>query len=274
MRFFFADDSKQRSPSRPGVGPLVAIGGVMVSHHELDGLQDQIDHLCREAGFPEGEPFKWSPGRELWMHENLTGAARERFFKMVLGAAHDREVRALVVMEDTRKKTATGAKTPELDVTKMFLERADVEFGRHSTKGVVVVDRPGGDRHQEEVFLGECLETLQGGTEFWKGAHTLFVVSAPSKLVRLLQLADLVTSCTCAYMGGETPWAARTFATISPMLCRWQGNVGGTGVKLHPDFRYANLYHWLLGDPQLRRGDAASPLPIPGRPYARNADTP
>jgi hypothetical protein len=268
MRFFFADDSKQKSPTRPGMGPLVAIGGVMVSHRELDGLQEDIERACTRAGFPAGAPFKWSPGSELWMHSTLKDAAREKFFSSVLKAAINHHVSALIVIEDTSKKKATKAKTHELDVTTMFLERADIEFGRAGTKGVVVADRPGGNLKTQEKFLSDCLDTLQVGTKFWTKGQTLFVVSAPSKLLRLLQLADLVTGCTLSYVSGEKNWSPGTFKRIQPMLCKEKGNVGGTGVKIHPDFSYANLYHWLLGDSHFRKGMSATPLPMKTRPYA------
>jgi hypothetical protein len=267
MRFFFADDSKQDSPTRPGMGPLVAIGGVMVSHRELDGLQDDIERACSRAGFPAGEPFKWSPGSELWMHSKLKDAARVKFFSSVLRAASNHGVSALVVIADTSMKKATKAKTHELDVTTMFLERADMEFGRAGTKGVVVADRPGGNLKQQEKFLSNCLDTLQVGTKFWTKAHTVFVVSAPSKLLRLLQLADLVTGCTLSYVSGESNWSPATFNRIQPMLCKEKGSVGGTGVKIHPDFSYANLHHWLLGDTHLRKGMSAEALPMENRPY-------
>lgn len=128
------------------------------------------------------------------------------FFRSVLDAAANHTVSALVVIEDTSKGKATKAKTHELDVTTMFLERADIEFGRAGTKGVVVADRPGGNLKQQEKFLANCLDTLQVGTKFWTKAHTLFVVSAPSRLLRLLQLADLVAGCTLAYVSGESAW--------------------------------------------------------------------
>jgi hypothetical protein len=270
MRFFFADDSKQDSPTRAGMGPLVAIGGVMVSHRELDSLQDAIEESCESAGFPSGEPFKWSPGSELWMHGKPKDADRKGFFRAVLRAARDHDVSVMVVIEDTDMATATGAKTHDLDVTKMFLERADIEFGRAGTKGVVVVDRPGGNLKQHDKFLADFLDTLEAGTDFWTRAHTLFAVSAPSKLLRLLQLADLVTGCTLAYVSGESSWAPTTFKRIQPMLCGEKGSVGGTGVKIHPDFRYGNLYHWLLGDSHLR----GKPLPLKTRPYSGSPGVP
>jgi hypothetical protein len=246
----------------------------MVSHRELTALQEDIERICRRARFPAGEPFKWSPGSDLWMHSNLKDARRERFFRSVLNAADDRGVRALVVVEDTSKRKATQAKTHELDVTTMFLERADIEFGRAATKGVVVVDRPGGGRKQEETFLADCVDTLQAGTTYWKRAHTLFVVSAPSKLLRLLQLADLVTSCSLAFVSGEKTWSPHTFKLIQPLLCKEQGSIGGAGLKIHPDFKYCNLYHWLLGDSRLRRGNVRHHLPATERAYAAGPDSP
>lgn len=226
VQFFFADDSKQKSPNRAGMGPLVAIGGAMVSHLALDALQDDIESACRTAGFPDGEPFKWSPGPDLWMHDKLKYGAREKFFRSVLDAACNRGVTAQVIIEDEGYQTATQATTHELDVTTMFLERADRQFGRAGTKGVVVVDRPGGNLKQQEKFLGDCLDTLEAGTVFWKKEHTLFVVSAPSKLLRLLQLADLVTSCTLAYVSGESSWAPATFKHIKPLLCSGREALG------------------------------------------------
>jgi len=267
MRFFFADDSKQKKPTRDGMGPLVAIGGVMVSHRELDGLQDDIEAACKKAGFPAEEAFKWSPGSELWMYKNLKDAAREKFFRSVLKAAANHKASALVVIEDTTMKMATKAKTHELDVTTMFLERADMQFSSAGTKGIVVADRPGGGMKQHEAFLSDCLDTLRVGTKFWKKTSTLLVVSAPSKLLRLLQLADLVTSCTLAYVSGESTWSPETFKYIHPMLCKEMGSVGGAGVKIHPDYSYANLYHWLLGDTHFRKGWTAGPLPMTTRPY-------
>jgi hypothetical protein len=130
LQFFFADDSKQKSPSRTGMGPLVAIGGVMVSQLVLGALQDDIEAACRKAGFPNGEPFKWSPGPGLWMRDKLKYGAREKFFRSVLDAAGNRGVTAQIIIEDENNRTATGAATHDLDITTMILERTDKQFGR------------------------------------------------------------------------------------------------------------------------------------------------
>ncbi len=84
MQLFFADDSRQPNPSRIGMGPLIAIGGISVPDSMARHLEQNINAICIEYGFPEGEEFKWSPGRSLWMRRNLVEEKRERFFIDVL----------------------------------------------------------------------------------------------------------------------------------------------------------------------------------------------
>jgi hypothetical protein len=49
---------------------------------------------------------------------------------------------------------------------------------------------------------------------------------------------------------------------------------GGIGLKIQPDGRYANLYHWLLGDTVLVRRQRLVTLPDPHRAYAASPDVP
>ena len=60
----------------------------------------------------------------------------------------------------------------------------------------------------------------------------------------------------------------RRFDMIHPILRREGDRIGGVGLKLHPDFVYANLYHWLVGDAHYWRGNIGTPLPLKGRPYS------
>lgn len=267
--FFFADDARQRTPSRPGMSHLVAIGGINVPAESVGELGRQLDALCVASGFPSGEEFKWSPGRELWMRENLTGPRRLDFFCQVIETLTQHETVALLVIEDTKYSTATDARTPEIDVATMFLERVNQQCARDDSYGFVIVDRPGGNRRDEDNFLADCLETLQAGTKYVKPtriAHN--VLSAPSNLSRLLQAADLITSCTLAMVSGETQYAPPVFQMIKPLLDQSMGRIGGYGLKLHPDYRFANLYHWLLGDTHFWRWGTGAPLPLATRPYS------
>ena len=275
MQFFFADDSRQPKPTRPGVRPLVAIGGVSVPEEAVQDLEGELERLCGQAGFPDRSEFKWSPGPDLWMHDSLVDPGRADFFRSVLQTAKERGVSALVVIEDTQAKPATDATTPEMDITRMFLERADSELGRAGRSGLIVADRTGSNFKAEEKFLTGCLETLQSGTKYAKPEHiVLNVVSTPSKLIRLIQLADLVAGCTLALVSGENTYAPATFEHVKPLLCtQWQ-QIGGVGLKIHPDFRYRNLYHWLLGDTVLWKGPNKVVLPVGDSMYARGPRDP
>ena len=270
--FFFAEDSKQNSPSRPGMGPLVAIGGINVAGEQVGVLGNAIDEICTSAGFPQGEEFKWSPGRELWMHSGLVGADRERFFVAVLGRLADSDVRSLVVIGDSNHRTATDSDDPETDVTTMFLERVESQCRSDHSEGFVVVDRPSGGRRDEDMFLAGCLETIQSGTTYIKPrqiAHN--VVSTPSKLSRLLQAADFITGCTLAIVSGEQEYSPSVFASVLPLFQRHMNRIGGCGLKIHPDFRYANLYHWIVGDSHLWKGKTGTKLPMIDYPYCQGS---
>jgi hypothetical protein len=256
------------------MGRLVAAGGILIEGKAVKNLEAKIGDCCKVAGFPANAEFKWSPGRELWMRTNLVDAARSQFFLDVLAAAQDHDATALVVIEDGQYKTATGVKTPEDDVTRLLLERIHNCTPDSSDGCIVIVDRPSGGRADEDRFLSRCLESLQSGTDYVKHDKiALNVLSTPSKLVRLLQLADLVTSCTTALVSGESMYAPAVFEKIKPLLDGFLDRIGGFGVKIHPDHKYVNLYHWLLGDTVLWRGNCGHPLPISGRPYKKGPDS-
>jgi hypothetical protein len=55
MHIFFVDDAKQMNCSRPGVGTLVAVGGVVVLGESCRSLENGLQDLCQDAGFPDGQ---------------------------------------------------------------------------------------------------------------------------------------------------------------------------------------------------------------------------
>lgn len=276
MQFFFADDARRDKPSRKGMGPLVAIGGVVVPVDQVGGLEKVIRDLCGSFGFPPGEPFKWSPGPELWMRDNLILEKREKFFVQALSLTEKHGAKASVVIEDTNRRPAMSDKSPEEDVVCMFLERVDNKFRLSGEEGIVVVDRPSGGRVDENKFLQNCSETILSGTQYVRPEHiALNVLSSPAAHVRLLQVADVVTSCTLSFASGENKYSPPVFEAIKRLLLRdLFGRVGGIGLKIHPDLRYANLYHWLVGDGYIRKGNVEIPLPIKRFPYSADPDIP
>lgn len=277
MDFFFIDDAQQNSPSRPGMEPLSAIGGIHIPDEHVQSLEAGLSELCRDCGFPSNEIFKWSPQRDSWMHGNLTGHAREDFYRRTLALATDEGASAIVVIEDVTSRRASRARTVELDLINLFVERAHRELIRRNQKGVVIVSQPSGDRRAENKFLAECLETIEMGTEYIiPDRIALNFLSAPCRFIRLLQLADLITSCTTAYVAGENIYSPPIFGCIQRMFIRGESKqvIGGYGLKIHPDIKYGNLYHWLVADSHIWKGCVGYPLPYSGLPYYEGPDMP
>ena len=262
MDLFAIDDSAQKKPSRSGMGPLVAVGGVRIPGENLRALEVGLDELCAENGFPRGEEFKWSPGRRDWMYRNLVEDSRTQFFLDVLKLARDLGSRAIVVIEDTKRKMArVESRSHEEDVTALFLERADTDLG-YGGCGLIVFDRPPGNRKSEAEFLAGAIERIRAGTGYTELDKLALALSSDSRLSRSLQVADIVTASTTAYVSGESNFSPPVFEHgVLPILCEVSGCKGGRGLKIHPDFTYGNLYHWLLGDEILWRGTVGIPLP-------------
>jgi hypothetical protein len=159
-------------------------------------------------------------------------------------------------------------------VIQLLIERIEGLAVRAGRDVIVVFDRPGGAHADEESFLAGCLETIQVGTRFVRPARiALNALSTSSHFMRLLQAADLVTGCVTSYVAGEAKFSPRLMPTVRPMLATDGQRIGGYGIKIHPDFWYANLYHWLFGDDLFwQEGCWGSPFPLPSRPYRRSAD--
>jgi len=248
MYLFFADDSQQDRPSRPGMGPLIAIGGIGVPAHQIRPIEREVNVICESYGFPYNEEFKWSPRRNQWMHSHLAHPERTQFFTEILEVSRDLGAFAIVVVEDREDRTATGADDHYEDVTALLLERIHLQLRARETEGILIVDQPGGDRMSEEDYLQRCFEMRLRGTDFVTfETIAMNVVSMRSHFSRLLQVADIVTACTLARIAGHRRYSAPVFGHIKPLLCKEQGRIGGVGVKIYPD-RYSYLYHRLLGD--------------------------
>jgi hypothetical protein len=273
MDIFFADDSIQGAPTRQGMTKLVGVGGVYVPAANVNTLERTLNQLCANAGFPPGEEFKWSPGREDWMWGGLVRAGRADFFQAVIQSCIQNNAKTVVVASDTRSRFPMSCDTHETFVVQMLIERIESLAVAAGHDTLVVFDRPGGAAAQEDAFLARCLETIQDGTKFVRPTRiALNALSTSSHFIRLLQVADMFTGCVMAYLSGESRYAPPIMDAIRPTLATSTDRVGGVGIKIHPDFWYVNLYHWLFGDAYLVRGNIGHPLPLPNFPYARNAD--
>jgi hypothetical protein len=178
-------------------------------------------------------------------------------------------------MVERRAAGAIHLDNAALDATFMLLERANHLLAGKQREAVVIADHQGGGAGEDKAFIAECIETLRQGTKYVKLDRLVLVVAADSKHTRLLQLADLITGCALAYVSGEENFAPLTFEWIKPLLRRSdKGHIGGSGVKIHPDYRYANLYHWLFDDDYIVRGNVGHRLPLKGFMYRDNPDNP
>jgi hypothetical protein len=271
MDVIFADDARQTKPSRKFTGSLIGIGGVYVPGDAVGPLERAIESLCSDLGFPAGEQFKWSPGKkETFMKAKLVSDARLRFFESLPTLAKQHQASAFVVIEDKSANPARkDSNTHEEDATALFLERADWTFRQNRRDGLVIVATPSGGPSEDGNFLSRCLELRATGTEFSiLGCIPLGVITVPARQIRLIQLADVITSCVVARVAGESNYSPLVFDLLKPMLRRELGRIGGVGLKIHPDFTYANLYHWLLGDTHFWRGNSGRPLPFKTYPFA------
>jgi hypothetical protein len=111
-------------------------------------------------------------------------------------------------------------------------------------------------------FLLSCVSRIKLGTRYAALDRLALALSTDSKLSRLVQLADVVTSCATSYVSGEDRHSPDVFRDgVRPLLREEQGRRGGYGLKIHPDLRYGNLYHWLLGDSEILRPHLLKDLP-------------
>ena len=267
MQLILADDSQQSKPTRRRMGPLVGIGGVHVERSAADSLERELNRLCRVAGFPDGEEFKWSPRKHSWMWTCLHNPERDTFFCAALTAAALHGVRATVVVSDVGCRYAIKTSpSHEQDVTDMFLERSNWALAAANTTGIVILDRPGGNQITAARYFAACFRTVTTGTPYVLPKRILRVEATTGYYSRLHQLADLVTGCTVARVAGS-PYSKVVFALIKPLLRTDGLRIGGVGLKIHPDLKYANLYHRLVGDRTWWKGTMGIDLPCPGRLY-------
>jgi hypothetical protein len=267
LDFWFADDARQKKPSRHGVGELIGVGGVRVSAAKVADFEHDLEVVCGSYGLRREDRFKWSPTKKQVdaAMRSLAGDRRTQFFVKLLSVARKFDARAVVVIEDvTRDKADKRTATHEEDVTALFLERIE------QTRSHAVVVASSGDGNLN--YLGKCAPLLASGTEFIRFTGLpLGVMTAPSSQARALQLADLIVSSTTSRVAGESQFSRPVFEALRPLLLSDGSRVGGVGLKLHPDYCFANLYHWLVGDQYLMKGGTGHPLPIAGRQFASNA---
>lgn len=268
MEIFFADDSTQKGV-RDGMGALVALGGVLFPESAIRPFAEAMNEITSRFSVPEGEEVKWSPKKGSWIYENLKGDDRSNCYAEILRAAAGFDVRALVIVWDTGRTTLKGERAFEKCLDYAF-ERLAVNLSKRTEKAIIVADRPGGGKKQEDGLLANFLDRVQSGTTYSVPDWCLLnILTTPSKLLRQLQLADLVTGITTAMVAGSHKYAAPLFEEVRPMLMQNHfGSVAGTGLKLFPD-ALVNVYHWVLKEDFYWKVGSGTgfDMPVPEYPY-------
>jgi hypothetical protein len=150
------------------MGALVGVGGIIVPADKARALELSVNEICGKAGLPKGEAFKWSPGKALWMRNNLKARAREEFFCAVLNAANATGAKALVTIEDKTRKVACGSATHEQDAITLAIERFQTFLQKNSSYGIVIAAQPRGGASDETRLLAECRALREIGTTYVK----------------------------------------------------------------------------------------------------------
>lgn len=272
MRLIYLDDAKQRKDNciREFRGDAVGVGGVMCDASVAFEVEAEIDRACEESGFPEGETFKWSPGKGSWLHSSLVNDERRAFFEKVISIVLEADGKFCVVVLDRSYKTASGAHDHELDALTLCLERFDNAIPKDE-RAIAIVAKPSGGKKDEKQLLEETKKLRKMGTDYSSFSKIgMNLITMPFDHSRLLQVADLVTSSVTALISGSERYSRPIFDALMPGLLKNAfGMVGGIGMKVHPDFVYENLYYWIL------REDLVVPdcyeLPRKDRPFAASS---
>ena len=232
MEVFFADDSVQRA-SRRGVGRLVAFGGVAFNEVELAPVAAAMNEIAARYGVPADIEFKWSPDprKDRWLHDEFKDPHRRDCYGEILRVAKDHGGRAIVVVTDTGR---TGQHVSDASdrCVKYAFERFETHLEKSDRLGLVVADRPGGGKPEEDAFLRSFLLRITLGTEYKTGANVpVNVLTTPSHLVRHLQIADLVTGIAAGAVGGSR-YASALAPSLQPLfLGNAMGAIGGRALS-------------------------------------------
>lgn len=252
---------------------LVAIGGISVAADRANDLNRRIAEECHSKfGLPTDVPFKWSPHRKSWIKSNMSDVQRGELLKHVLTIAQEYDLFAIVALCELGTPPVDGAQSHEMSALIMTMERFHTAIGASDT-GMIIIDRPAGDKADEESYLATCADIAAVGSGYAKFTKLACpIVSMPFSLSRILQIADLIVSITTAHFAGRAS-AAEFFPLVLPFFKSNDGRRGGVSVKVHPDIKYRNLYHWLLEDELFVRGGRGMSMPLMKSPYAKSPTT-
>ncbi|MFJ2534945.1 DUF3800 domain-containing protein [Microbacterium maritypicum] len=265
MHIAYVDDSAQ-SGRRERQGKLIGLGAAVLAEEHVKAFADDFYSCYDEFGVPHEVELKWSPNsRADWFRQNDKVDVLQPLREAVLDAAIAHEARAFAaIWDEGAQKTMWGKPAGHWVITFLF-ERIAMYLEGEKNRGLIVFDKPGGNHKDEDAWISDTRALTDFGTDYVKADSIVAaVLTAPSHHHPQLQLADLIAGATVGAMAG-TKFALPLVPRLKEMFHRggWHGAIGGSGVKLYPD-AICNLYHWVLGDDELTRGNSGRHLPWKG----------
>lgn len=270
MRVAFLDDSEQASPPRAGLGHLLAFAAAIFPEEGLAPFAEDLSSIAAGLGIPAGEEIKWNPPRGSFL-KSADGQLVKALRRQMLEAALDHHVRTVTVIIDHGARYQGRSKA---EVGKVILEwlyeRVSMHLDDHNASGIMIADKPGGGAREEKRWLAEALELTRDGTEYVEpGRVVLPVLTADSRHVPYLQLADLVAAATTGAVAGNPP-ALELGPLLAKLMHRHRlGDANGAGLVLYPSTYYNLLYH-CFGETSASKPSMMSGYTLPWRrwPYA------
>ena len=267
MRLVFIDDSQQRVSLRQGLGPLVALGGVVVPDHQIAPYATALSKIRTDLGIPNTEEIKWKPSKGSY----LASAGKPTVIELrtrMLQAAFDHEIRSIVIIIDHSMayKSRTAVEIGK-ELLKWLFERVTILLAKANDIGVTIADKPGGGPADEGRWLAETLKLTNDGTEYVEpGKVVLPIMTAPSHHVPHLQLADLVTAASTAAVAGR-PAGLELRHLLRQLAHRnYHDHAWGAGIVLYPQ-ELINLCYWAFGEKGVSRVSANTGFALPDRRY-------
>jgi hypothetical protein len=214
MRVAFVDDSEQTNPPRAGLGHLLAFAAAIFPQEDLTSFAEDLSSIVANLGIPPDEEMKWNPPKGSFL-KGADGQLVKTLRRRMLDAALDHQVRTVTVIIDhgAAYKSSSKAQVGKT-ILKWLFERVSMHLGDHDDVGIMIADKPGGGAREEKRWLANTLELTNDGTEYVEpGRVVLPVVTADSRHVPHLQLADLIVAATTGAIAGNPPALARAAAS-------------------------------------------------------------
>jgi Protein of unknown function (DUF3800) len=273
----FLDESEQLDPSSGGLGPLLAVGCVLIPEDAVAAYAADLTAIRAQLNIPPADELKWKPAKGSFL-ESAGGEVVGTLRRRMLRAAIERDVRSVVVVWDHSRVWQTKEKDEVYrELLKYLYERIEKCLRRHNAVGVVIADKPSGGRISDDTrWLTEALRLTNDGTEYVTPERVVLpIVTAHSHLVPHLQLADLVVAATTAAVAGRPN--AQPLVPLLRQLAHddRRGIVSDVGIKLWPP-ELKNLYYWVFEETRYPEAtwDRGFELPDPTLPYARDDGLP